>query len=206
MEPDPYYSPYFPHVAVKEFRVMQKSYDITQSLFSAKASEGMIAFAGFRASDAENAAGSEGVLKIAAFTRPDGGGYLTLTFVIDLEGNANQRSELQARFRRVDQDALAARLGSDFEMLIEVPLNTFAETTQFYIEELNLYFHRLAGRERWLLEEQALPMLGQLLNFTFEPLDWVAEMPRRTSPAPVEQPDQMTLSLKQRIKQYFELD
>ncbi len=185
---------------------MQKSYDVTQSLFSAKASEGMIAFAGFSASDAENAAGSEGVLKIAAFTRPDGGGYLTLTFVIDLTGNASQRSELQARFRRVDQDALAARLGPDFEMLIEVPLNTFAETTQFYIEELNLYFYRLARFERRLLEDRAIPTLGQLLNFTFEPLDWVAETPRRTPSVPVEHFDQTTLSLKQRIKQYFELD
>ncbi|MFZ4791308.1 MAG: hypothetical protein ACOYMW_10540 [Candidatus Competibacteraceae bacterium] len=184
---------------------MQKSYDVTQSLFSAKASEGMIAFAGFRVCDAENAAGSEGVLKIAAFTRPDGGGYLTLTFVIDLEGNANQRSELQARFRRVDQDTLAARLGADFEMLLEVPLNIFAETTQFYIEELNLYFHRLAGRERWLLEDQAIPMLGQLLDFVFDPLDWLAETQNRISPATVEHPDQMALSLKERIKRYLEL-
>lgn len=185
---------------------MQKSYDITQSLFSAKAGEGMIAFAGFKMADAENPEGGEGVLKIAAFTRPDGGGYLTLTFVADLEGNAHQRIELQARFRRVDQDALTARLGPDFEMLIEVPLNAFAETTQFYIEELNLYFYRLAGRERQLLDDLAIPMLSRILGFRFEPLEWVAETPRRISPAPVEHSDQTTLSLKQRIKQYFELD
>ena len=190
---------------------MQKSYDVTQSLFSAKASEGMIAFTGFKVADVENAdvenpEGGEGVLKIAAFTRPDGGGYLTLTFVVDLEGNAQRCSELQAQFRSIDQDVLTARLGPDFEMLIEVPLNTFAETKQFYIEELNLYFYRLAGRERRLLEDQAIPMLSQILGFRFEPLEWVAETPRRTSSDPVEHFDQTTLSLKQRIKQYFELD
>ncbi len=186
--------------------VMQKSYDITQSLFSAKASEGMIAFTGFVVADVAHPEGGEGVLKIAAFTRPDGGGYLTLTFVVDLEGNAHQRSELQAQFRRVDQEVLTARLGPDFEMLIEVPLNTFAETTQFYVEELNLYFCRLAGRERQLLEDLAIPMLSQILGFRFDPLEWVAETPRRTSPASAEHFDQTTLSLKQRIKQYFELD
>ena len=185
---------------------MQKSYDVTQSLFSAKASEGMIAFTGFKVADAENPEGGEGVLKIAAFTRPDGGGYLTLTFVVDLEGNAQRRSALQAQFRRVDQEALTVRLGPDFEMLLEVPLNTFAETTQFYMEELNLYFYQLAGRERRLLEDQAIPMLSEILGFRFEPLEWVAETPRRTAPDPVEPFDQTTLSLKQRIKQYFEPD
>ncbi|MDQ5910412.1 MAG: hypothetical protein QG599_2508 [Pseudomonadota bacterium] len=159
---------------------MEESYDITQSLFSTKASENMLAFVGFNASDLAAMEGIEGVLKIAAFTRSDGGGYLTLTFILDLEGDASRHSAWPARFRGVDQDALAARLGPDFEMLIEVPLNPFAESKQFYIEELNLYFQRLAGQEQRLLEDWVIPALGQLLDFAFNPINWLAEMSHDT--------------------------
>lgn len=182
---------------------MEESYDITQSLFSTKASEDMMAFVGFKASDAEDAEGNEGVLKIAAFTRPDGGGYLTLTFILDLEGDASRHSAWPARFRRIDQDILATRLGPDFEMLIEVPLNPFAESKQFYIEELNLYFQRLAGQEQRLLEERVVPVLGQLLDFAFDPIDWLAETPRGAWPADDEHSGQTGRLLKQQIKQWI---
>ena len=182
---------------------MQKSYDLTQSLFSAKAREGMIAFAGFRTSAA--AEGYEGVLKIAAFHRPEGGGYLTLTFLIDLEGDDARRAGLQARFRRVDQDALAARLSPDFQMVLEVMLNSFSESSQFYIEELNLYFHRLAGHERRLLEEQVIPALSQLLDFTFDPIDWLAASRPVAPPVAAERPAREP-SLKERIKEWLGLD
>ncbi|HAS51457.1 MAG TPA: hypothetical protein DCS21_06850 [Gammaproteobacteria bacterium] len=179
---------------------MEESYDITQSLFSAKASENMLAFVGFNASDPAAMEGIEGVLKIAAFTRPEGGGYLTLTFILDLEGDASRYSAWPARFRRVDQEALAARLGPGFEMLIEVPLNPFAESKQFYIEELNLYFQRLAGQEQRLLEDRVIPVLSQLLDFTFDPIDWLAETPGDPWPFDIEPPDWTKLSLQQRIK------
>ncbi len=179
---------------------MEESYDITRSLFSAKASENMLAFVGFNAADPAAIEGIEGVLKIAAFIRPDGGGYLTLTFILDLEGDARRHAEWPARFRHVDQDALATRLGPDFEMLIEVPLNPFAESTQFYIEELNLYFQRLAGHEQRLLEDRVIPVLSQLLDFTFEPIDWLAKMPGDPWPFDIDPPDWAKLSLKQKIK------
>ena len=152
---------------------MQESYDITESLFSAKAREGMIAFAGFESPEAEGV--REGLLKIASFTRPDGNGYLTLTFILDLEGAPNRTPPWRDVFRRADQEALASRLGADFEMLLDVPLNPLAGAAPFHVEEFNLYFRRLAGTQRRRLEDAVIPALNELLGFVFEPLDWVEE-------------------------------
>ena len=154
---------------------MEDYYDITASLLAGKADERMIAFAGCVATATDASGDAEGVLKIAAFTRPDGGGYLTLTFVIDLAPGTTSRSGLQGRFAAVGQEVLAARLGADFEMLLDVPLNSFGALPGFYIEELNLYFSRLAGRERIILEGQLIPLLAERIGLRFEPLDWVDE-------------------------------
>jgi hypothetical protein len=160
---------------------VEDCYDLTASLFSAKANEGMIAFAGFLA--AEGPSVSEGVLKIAAFRRPDHDGYLTLTFVIDLEADSGLKGTWQRAFSRATQSALAERLGPDFEMLLEVPLNPFAESPRFFVEELNLYFRRLAGRERWLLEEHVIPTLADLIGLRIEALEWL-DAPGQAMPSP----------------------
>jgi hypothetical protein len=153
---------------------MEESYDITESLLSAKADEGMIAFTGFEMEASEGLDAREGVLKISAFHRPNGDGYLTLTFLTDLIDDPGHRSALQARFHRADQAALSTRLGRDFEMLLDIPLSVFAAAQRFHVEELNLYFKNLAGRERPLLEAAILPSLADLLGVRFQPIDWVA--------------------------------
>lgn len=178
---------------------MEDYYDVTESLFSAKADEGMIAFAGFMVPD--GAVPGEGVLKVAAFRRSDGSGYLTLTFILDLEADPDRKAAFQACFRRVDQETLTARLGADFEMLIEVPLNPFAASTRFFIEELNLYFRRLAGRERPLLEAGVIPVLDDLLGVRFEPLEWLAEAGRGVSSPTAGGVDQSDVSPTQRLRQ-----
>lgn len=167
---------------------MQDSYDVTESLFSAKANEGMMAFNGFQMRAAAGVPVCQGVLKISAFTRPDGNGYLTLTFLVDLADGPGQRAALTERFRHADQNALAARLGPDFEMLLEMPLNAFTESERFYIEEFNLYFRRLAGRERLLLEGIVIPVLTTLLDVQFDPMDWLTDLARQAS-APSSGPD-----------------
>lgn len=177
---------------------MQESYDVTASLFSAKAREGMIAFAGFESPEAEGM--REGLLKIASFTRPDGNGYLTLTFILDLEDAPNRTAPWRDRFRRADQEALASRLGSDFEMLLDVPLNSLAGSAPFHVEEFNLYFRRLAGNQRRRLEDAVIPALSELLGFIFEPLQWVDET-RAPNPNPesVQSETNPHQSLKRRL-------
>lgn len=181
---------------------MSRPYDLTKSVLSAKAKEGTIAFAGFQALGAEGAEGWDGVLNIAAFSHSDGNGYLTLTFILDLNGDSARPALLQARFRRLDQDTLSHRLGADFQMLLDMQLNPFAESADFYIEELNLYFHRLAGRERSLLEDWVIPALDPLLDFRFEPLDWLGQG-QLGSALDDEGPVPAGLTLKQRLKRWL---
>ena len=176
---------------------MEESYDVTESLLSAKADEGMIAFAGFTVPEADGSV-HEGLLKIAALTRPDGNGYLTLTFMLDLDAGSGQEGASRTRFAHADQETLAARLGADFEMLLEMPLNTFAESSRFYIEEMNLYFRRLAGRERRLLEERVIPVLSELLEIRVEPLEWAEEETPDTTARAATAPSQ---TLNQRLQQ-----
>ena len=184
---------------------MPESYDLTKSLLSAKAKEGMIAFAGFHALGTKGFPDCEGVLKVAACSHADGNGYLTLTFILDLDGDAARRDLLQARFRRLDQETLRHRLGPDFEMLLDMPLHPFAESPDFYIEELNLYFHRLAGRERVLLEDWVVPALGHQFDFRFEPLDW-SDQSRLGSVPDADRPVSGGLTIKQRLKRWLGSD
>jgi len=180
---------------------MEDYYDLTASLFSAKANEGMIAFAGFLAEDGPFV--SEGVLKIAAFRRPDHDGYLTLTFVIDLETDSSRKATWETAFSRATQSALAARLGPDFEMLLEVPLNPFAESPRFFVEELNLYFRRLVGRERQLLEAHILPTLADLVGLRFDALDWL-DAPGQASPEPVQPGSASGSPLREHVKRQLD--
>jgi hypothetical protein len=182
---------------------VEDCYDLTASLFSAKVNEGMIAFAGFLAADGLTA--SEGVLKIAAFRRPDHDGYLTLTFVIDLEADSSLKGTWQRAFSRATQSALAERLGPDFEMLLEVPLNSFAESPRFFVEELNLYFRQLAGRERWLLTEHVIPTLADLVGLRFEALDWLDAPGQTTQSSDAGQPGRPSESrLRQQVKRQLD--
>lgn len=154
---------------------MQETYDVVKSVLSAKSDERMIAFAGFQMRPDSDESSIDGVLKIAAFARSDGSGYLTLTFVLDLDQDSARTERLSVSFHRASQETLQQWLGPDFEMLLEIPLNTFTQSSQFYIEELHLYFRRLAGREHALLEGHILPALSEILSVQFDSMQWLPD-------------------------------
>lgn len=147
---------------------MEEPYDLMGSVLSTKANELMIGFAGFTQADEPGSIVLEGMVKVSAFHRADGSGYLTLTFIIDQEpGPARQR------LGKADPEALRQLLGPNFEMLIDIPLSEFSSAMPFYVEEMDAYFRRLQGQEKAVADTQLLPALGQLLKLKFEPLhDW----------------------------------
>lgn len=164
---------------------MEEPYDLMSSVLSTKANEQMIGFAGFVKPDGESGPGFEGMVKVSAFHRADGSGYLTLTFIIDQEPGS-QETALRKKLGTPDADALGKRLGSNFEMLIDIPLNAFSGASPYFIEELDVYFRHLRGQERSLAESSLLPAFSQLLGLQFEPLQvWqsAAESPL-TRPLP----------------------
>lgn len=178
---------------------MPQAHDITRSLVTGKVGEGMIAFTGLRL------LGADGVLKVAAFRRPDDSGYLTLTCLIDLESRSTGRKDLEQRFDHVSQPRLQAWLGDDFQVLVSVPLDGFAPSGNFFIQEFNLYFRSLAGRERFLLQERVLPALEHLLGCVFDELDWVEDIQPAQGAyenAP-EQDSSAPMSLKQHLRRWL---
>lgn len=146
---------------------MEEVYDLMASLLATKADEQMIGFAGFSRGSGPDEEAGEGLIKVAAFLRPDGSGYLTLTFIQD------RAAGTEALLGKLDQEAFRARLGRDCEMLIAIPLDAFAATPDFLVEELDVYFHHLQGQERPLVETRLLPALCQVCALEIKPLqDW----------------------------------
>jgi len=154
---------------------MEEAYDVLKSLLSTKASERMIAFAGFVVQPEENGADREGVLKIAASHRPDGSGYLTLTFIVDTEDNQDVRHHLAELFKESDQQVLRELMGKEVEMLLGIPLDCMARSQTFFVQELHVYFRLLKGQEKRLLNEQVIPALRKILLCSFDSIEWLTE-------------------------------
>jgi hypothetical protein len=146
---------------------MEEVYDLMAGLLATKADERMIGFAGFTREAPPGGEPIEGILKASAFHRPDGSGYLTLTFIQDREHYAG------GIFANPDQEAFRALLGPNFDMLMDISLNTFSDISAFFVEELDVYFHQLHGQERVVLESSLMPVLTQLLGLDFKSLqEW----------------------------------
>ena len=62
---------------------MTQEFDPQKSYLTVKAHEKMIAYVAFKIQDGKEGQNQEGVIKISSFQRPYGGGYITLTFIMD---------------------------------------------------------------------------------------------------------------------------
>ena len=146
--------------------------DIRKTTLSLKADERMIAFAGFLIMPEKDGRGKEGVLKISAFHRPDGTGYLTLTFIVDTKDDQATREYLARVFKKFNETSVKPFFGREMTAFVKVPLDFVTGTEEWYVEELNLYFRSLQGQERHLIENRLVPGLATNLPFSFDPLEW----------------------------------
>ena len=94
---------------------MTGEFDPKKSYLTLKAHEKMIAYASFRFQHDGKNGGREGVIKISSFHRPYGGGQLTLTFIIDTEGDEALRHQLDELFNNI-----LCIFTNKFEVFIEV--------------------------------------------------------------------------------------
>ena len=144
--------------------------------------ESMLGFAGFRRRGAS--VDPEGLLKVTQGERKDRSGYLTLTFIMDAEGQTLRDRLLPV----LDEDALRSVLGPRFEMALELPLRGHKPGSSYWVEEIDLYFRPLDPFPVPFLAEGLLPVLEQQLNLDFEPLrDWIVH------PALDEKPGSMSI-------------
>lgn len=160
--------------------------DLKQAVLDLKADERMIAFTGLTASFPEKGLEFPGVLKVAACTRGDGGGYLTLTFVVDVGEDPSLSGRLAQRLGALTAEALEPYTGAELEMMVAAPLGSLASVGQWCLQEYSFYFHKLRGRERRLLEDLLLPAIRSLLGISFQTTEWMPETPPHAETAPEE--------------------
>lgn len=132
--------------------------------------ESMVGFAGFHRLEGSKA--EEGLLKITQSQRPDGSGFLTLTFILDIEERQLEGRQLPA----LDEAVLREALGPRFEMVMDLPLRGKAPASTQWIEEMDLFLHPLDPFPVPFVSEVLLPVLEQQLGLAFEPLsDWAVD-------------------------------
>jgi hypothetical protein len=153
---------------------MTREFDPKKSYLAVKANEKMIAYVGFNIDLEASGEKKEGVVKISSFQRAYGGGYLTLTFIVDKGQGGTLIEQLEQLCAHLTEDALKPLLGKEFERMVKVDLDLLEELKGWYVEEINVYFRSIAGREKMLVESILIPALEKTLPCRFDAKD-VAE-------------------------------
>ncbi len=154
---------------------MTREFDPKKSYLTLKAHEKMIAYVSFRFPIDGNLSGKEGVIKISSFNRPYGGGQLTLTFIVDTEGNETLKHELDGLFNRISDASIRSKLGASFEKVVKVSLDDLAHMQSWYVEEVSIHFRSFEERANVLIEERLIPALKNVLGIDFENVEWWPE-------------------------------
>ncbi|MBI5591380.1 MAG: hypothetical protein HY881_12955 [Deltaproteobacteria bacterium] len=172
------------HKPVAIVSATRKSKPETGSLKSEllKTDEKVIAFTGFSI-DHDNQAGKEGVLKISSYSRPDWSGYLTLTFIMETEGDPRIHEDLAHHFSTINENTLRPHFKEEFETIFRCPMDAQSKSPAWYFEEINIYFKALKGRERRIIDQHLIPSLEKMLPFHFDPVEWWDQQPRKSEVA-----------------------
>ena len=176
---------------------MTREFDPKKSYLSIKAHEKMIAYVGFGVRFEDPDQTKEGVIKISSSSRPYGGGYLTLTFIIDTKDDAELKARLNRLFNELTEDSLKPHLGKNMEKIVKVSLDSLEEIPEWYIEEINVHFSHIDERVNVLIEEKLIPALESSLSFSFDPVEWWP------ADKPAHVPDEVSLMEKIALKSLF---
>ena len=154
---------------------MTREFDPRKSYLTLKANEKMVAFVGYAIHLDELEETKQGVVKISSDHRPYGGGYLTLTFIVDIGDRVDLKDQLNRLFHNLTEESIRASLGKDFEKIVKVSLDSLEKVKGWYVEEINVHFRSIEDREKVIIEEKIIPALEGCLPFTFDPVEWWPE-------------------------------
>ena len=180
---------------------MTQEFDAKKSYLAVKASERMVAFVGFAIPLDEDGKTKEGVVKISSFHRPYGGGYLTLTFMVDRGQDEEYVNRYQGLCDNLTEDTLRPLLGKGFERMVKVDLDLLERSKGWYIDEINVYFRAVEGREKALIEGQLLPAIEKLLPCKFNSVEWWPQS--RKTPTPDKEQVEGHISLRGLFRKWF---
>ncbi len=180
---------------------MTQEFDPRKSYLAVKAHEKMIAYVAFKVGNGREDPNQEGVIKISSFQRPYGGGYFTLTFIVDTNGDKDLKETLKARFDRLTEASLKPHLGKDMQKIVKVSLDSLEKIPEWYVEEVSVHFSKIDERENVLIEDKLIPALASSLSFAFDPVQWWP------ADKPVKEPEEASwmeqLSLKALFRKWF---
>jgi hypothetical protein len=180
---------------------MTQEFDPKQSYLSVKAHEKMIAYVSFRIQKGKDNRDQDGVIKISSFQRPYGGGYVTLTFIVDTKDDEDLKDNLSRRFNSLTEESLKPFLGEDMEKIVKVSLDSLEKIPTWYIEEVSVHFKKIDDRENVMIEDRLIPALASTLSFAFDPVEWWP------ADKPVMEPEEASLmgqlSLKAIFRKWF---
>ncbi|MGD8993563.1 MAG: hypothetical protein PVI00_19050 [Desulfobacterales bacterium] len=180
---------------------MTQEFDPKKSYLTVKAHEKMIAYVGFKVENGQSNSGQEGVIKISSFKRPYGGGYYTLTFIVDTNDDKNLKKALKARFDNLNEASLKPYLGKEMQKIVKVSLDSLEKIPEWYVEEVSVHLGKMDERQNVVIEEKLIPALEFCLSFSFDPVQWWP------ADKPVREPEETSfmeqLSLKALFKRWF---
>jgi hypothetical protein len=183
---------------------MTQEFDPRKSYLSVKAHEKMVAYVGFGVRLGDKEPIEEGVIKISSFNRPYGGGYLTLTFIIDTKDNEQLKARLNQLFSNLTEDSLKPYLGKDLEKIAKVSLDSLGDVSDWYIQEVTVYFRSFEERENVMIEEKLIPAFEASFPFSFDKVQWWPP------DKPVREPEEASfveqISLKALFRKWFKGD
>ena len=181
---------------------MTQEFDARKSYLAVKASEKMVAFVGFVIALEKEDKTKEGVVKISSHHRPYGGGNLTLTFIVDRGQDEKLIDGLPQRLcDNLTEENLRPLLEKGFERMVKVDLDSLERSEGWYIEEINVYFRTIEGREKTLIEQQLFPAIEKLLPCKFDPVEWWPE--GRKTQAPEKEEIEAHISLRGFFRKWF---
>ncbi len=180
---------------------MTQEFDARKSYLTVKANERMVAFVGFVINPEKEKRTKEGVVKISSYNRPYGGGYLTLTFIVDRGQDEKLLEDYQRLCANLTEETLRPLLDKGFERMVKVDLDSLENSKGWYIEEITVYFRKIKGREKVLVEQQLFPAFEKLLPCKFDPVEWWPE--DRTTHPPENEFITGHLSLRGLFRKWF---
>ena len=153
---------------------MSEVIDVRQEFITAKSKENIVAFAGFRFSFAATEKWLDGLLAISSRERDDGSGYITLTFMIDAEGDSEAHQSIADTFRNLKKRGFSSSFGSEFQTMIETGVD-FERSQNWFMDSFTFYFDRLKDIKKYHVQGELVPTFERFLPVQIDPVEWLPD-------------------------------
>lgn len=165
---------------------MEQAIDLKREYLAAKIKESPVGFAGFGLTvlgTAQPAQVLDGNLILSSWKRKDGSGYLSLTFVIDAEGDPSLHSAVSLLFEGIRKKGCFAGPGMQFDVMMEAPID-LELSRAWFMDTFTFYSDSVTRLSEQVVERALLPAFEAFLPIRFGPMEWLPKDQGVPVPAP----------------------